>query len=372
MKIYKLENHDLNENDFYEYNENEIKLYTNSQNYNLDINESLKHIQIWFNINEKDNLVNCDNMIYNNCDYYEFSKDKYYIKNNFAKKLLNLNKQRKFTLRYDDQIKLYKQIGLFKEKKITGIICEGLGNRLFQIASLYGIAKMFNYRVDFIILPNKHSKNNYDHIMNKLEITKDTNKIRINENKMYEVDDLMLSQIRDNVMIFGYFQCPKYFDSYKNTILEIFKEPEYITEYLKKYNNLEDSYFLHVRLGDALEPGIRNQKHFIDLNNYFNTCINQIEGNIYLFSDSPNLVYKYFPILLNHQVTFVEEKDELISLYMMSKCLKGGICSNSTFSWWGAYLNTNPNKKIFMPSKFINNYQGKTDIFFKGVEIVNV
>jgi hypothetical protein len=367
-------NHNLKEEDYYKYNEKEIQLYTNPQNYNIDIQESLKHINLWLNIQE-DSVINHDKMIYNNSDYYEFEKDKYLIKKTFANKLLKLNKQRKFTLRYDDQIKLYKQIGLFKEKIITGIICEGLGNRLFQIASLYGISKTFNYRINFVVLPNKHSKNNYNFILNKLEIINDVqNKIRINENKMYEVDDKLLENINniENPLIFGYYQCPKYFDKYRNIILEIFKEPEYVTEYLKKYKNLEESYFLHVRLGDALEPGIRNEKHFIDLNNYFNTCINQIEGHIYLFSDSPELVYKYFPILLNHNVTFVKEKDELISLYMMSKCLKGGICSNSTFSWWGAYLNTNPNKKIFMPSKFINNYQGITDIYFKGVEVVNV
>jgi hypothetical protein len=38
----------------------------------------------------------------------------------------------------------------------------------------------------------------------------------------------------------------------------------------------------------------------------------------------------------------------------MSKCKKGGICANSSFSWWGSWLNKNESKKVFMPSEWVN------------------
>jgi hypothetical protein len=55
---------------------------------------------------------------------------------------------------------------------------------------------------------------------------------------------------------------------------------------------------------------------------------------ILLFSDDPESVKNL--ITLPH--TIVDEKDEIISLYIMSNCLKGAIVANSTFSYWGAYL----------------------------------
>jgi len=38
----------------------------------------------------------------------------------------------------------------------------------------------------------------------------------------------------------------------------------------------------------------------------------------------------------------------------MKRCSKGGICSNSTYGWWASWLNTNNDKLVFMPSRWIN------------------
>jgi hypothetical protein len=63
------------------------------------------------------------------------------------------------------------------------------------------------------------------------------------------------------------------------------------------------------------------------------------------------------------------DASELESLVLMSEC-KAGICANSSFSWWGAYLN--PNRLICMPSKWFNNSGINTQgYYFPGVSIVN-
>ena len=41
-------------------------------------------------------------------------------------------------------------------------------------------------------------------------------------------------------------------------------------------------------------------------------------------------------------------------MYVLTRC-KGVICANSTFSWWGAWLNNNTNKSIFIPDKWLND-----------------
>jgi hypothetical protein len=62
------------------------------------------------------------------------------------------------------------------------------------------------------------------------------------------------------------------------------------------------------------------------------------------------------------------DANELESLVLMSEC-RAGICANSSFSWWGAYLN--PNRPICLPSKWFNDpNMNITGYYFPGVVII--
>ena len=64
------------------------------------------------------------------------------------------------------------------------------------------------------------------------------------------------------------------------------------------------------------------------------------------------------------QYTVIDEP-ELETLYLMSQCA-GGICANSSFSWWGAFLN--PHRKIVMPDKWYPHSTLNTEgYYFPGV-----
>ena len=64
-----------------------------------------------------------------------------------------------------------------------------------------------------------------------------------------------------------------------------------------------------------------------------------------VFSDDINWCKEAFK---NKNFTFIEDEKDYIDLHMMSLC-KHNIIVNSTFSWWGAWLNTNPNKIVIAP-----------------------
>ena len=73
-----------------------------------------------------------------------------------------------------------------------------------------------------------------------------------------------------------------------------------------------------------------------------------------MFSDDIEWCKKY-AFFIHSSISFYETtEDPLISMYTMSLCEKGGICANSTFSWWGGYLNLNNNKVVVYPKSWIN------------------
>jgi hypothetical protein len=74
-----------------------------------------------------------------------------------------------------------------------------------------------------------------------------------------------------------------------------------------------------------------------------------------VFSDDIELCKKKIPSFIKEKdLIFVSSNDHLLEFYLMSMC-KYNIISNSTFSWWSAYLNKNPNKKVVSPCAKIWN-----------------
>ncbi len=64
----------------------------------------------------------------------------------------------------------------------------------------------------------------------------------------------------------------------------------------------------------------------------------------------------------NDTILFSHSKTELEDLNIMSKCVYGGICSNSTFSWWGSFLNTQSKHKKYIPAKWLANELWSTQL----------
>jgi hypothetical protein len=167
---------------------------------------------------------------------------------------------------------------------------------------------------------------------------------------------------QNDVTFHGFYQSWKYFDDIRDLILNKYFIPtEKIQNNLKKYD-VEDSLGICVRRGDYLWL---QQNHCVLDIEYYNDCtknhLNHLQlNNIFIFSDDLEWCKDNFS-----EVTFVED-DIGTQLFLMSK-MTHLVLSNSTFSWWGAYLNNN-NGVIIAPTPwFGNNYMNKystTDLYY--------
>jgi hypothetical protein len=164
--------------------------------------------------------------------------------------------------------------------------------------------------------------------------------------------------IQDNTAIEGYFQSYKYFNDYKNEILKEFTFKSVILEKCKQFiSQYPNSVAIHVRRGDYVKhPGFWTitPEYIQEALQYFNDD----EYTFLIFSDDIEWCKHIFP----EGVIFVEGNNQFEDLCLMSLC-KHNIISNSSYSWWGAYLNQNENKRIIAPSNWFTNPKPLNDLY---------
>jgi hypothetical protein len=253
---------------------------------------------------------------------------------------------------------------------ISSVLNGGLGNQLFQIAAAYGVALevgdkcAFNF-YNHVVMQGKSGHIYRDTVYSKLmSLPKDYKPLYV-----YEESGLDYKPIpyEASLQLKGYFQSSKYFDKYRDFIVDLFTHQPTIKKLKHEYGNiLRDSVSLHVRRGDYLITG-----DFIGVNYYDNALLSLFESNqvnkVLVFSDDidwceKNLFHKG---LLD--VIYVKGNKDYEDLYLQSLCTYN-ICANSSFSWWGAYLNQNPDKKVYMPEPWTASH-GK-DIYPSGTIII--
>lgn len=164
----------------------------------------------------------------------------------------------------------------------------------------------------------------------------------------------------DYLVMIGYYQRYNYIPRFFREMLTL---PEVVDD-----SKVRDTCFLHIRGGDYVDHWLHDMK----LDQYYGRCIALMkERGITKFSvftnDKEYAMARDF--LKDIDYAFVDAP-EIESLVLMSKC-NAGICANSSFSWWGAYLN--PDRPICMPSKWFNRPQCDiSGYYFPGVNIVDV
>lgn len=266
-------------------------------------------------------------------------------------------------------------------------ICAGLCNRMFQMAYAYSLAKKHGLRFRFENWQraSHHSMNVYAWLIERfMQLPNYYQEAVEYQYEITEAGDDFTSYIDrydprmqvDNVWIHGFFQNEKYFIDYRKELLDLFKEPDFIRACIQeKYGELlslmEQSYFLHVRLGDY----VGHYKHWVHLENYYLQVLDRIgEHPLVVFCNDWGRLLQVYPVLgrcLQGRLhVCIQERDEVVCLYMMSRCKKGGICGNSTFGWWGAWLNEEEGKEVYFPGQWMTKKEFVCDIYPAGAKVV--
>ncbi len=161
-----------------------------------------------------------------------------------------------------------------------------------------------------------------------------------------------------NVYIEGYWQHYKYFENMQQQIFEELTLKEAsgakAESLLSAIKNNKSSVAVHIRRGDYVTDSGANYLMGVLPVSYYQNAINYIMQKIsnptfYFFSDDLDWVKKN--IQVNTPVCYVDGNVDYIDLDLMRHCAHN-IIANSTFSWWGAFLNRNPNKIVVAPDKW--------------------
>lgn len=242
---------------------------------------------------------------------------------------------------------------------VSGYLRGGLGNQLFIMAAAYGHA-IINGSHPAIYCPHvyhtPHSKEHYEDTIfsNFPQITVTSNKPSnfFTEPANAATGTLLpIPVVQGWQVLVGYFQHSGYMGS-KNAFIKMLNLPS-INETIKL--EMLNTCFIHVRRTDYLHA--QNAAiHYVDLSTYYPLAIDYVKNRyphvkFLIFSDDVPWC-KAQSVFANMDIC--EEPNEVSALILMSHCNIGGIAANSSFSWWGAFLNNNPNKVVTFPKTWFN------------------
>ena len=252
--------------------------------------------------------------------------------------------------------------------QVTG----GLGNQMFQYAIGKAISLQHNdilkldtttydkykphngYRLNALNIDENIATNKevaFFRLLSRIPEISGKRRIKEQERTIY---DPMVFQHK-NIYLNGYWHNEDYFKHIRDILEREFTPKESLKMTSLNYLNqirATNSISVHIRRGDYLKhPNLG----VLDLN-YYKHAINffleyQKNSIFYFFSDDINWCKENFSFV--DQKIFIENtSSEVEDLHLMTNC-RHNIIANSTFSWWGAWLNNNVNKMVIAPQKWM-------------------
>ena len=241
----------------------------------------------------------------------------------------------------------------------------GLGNQLFQYACGFNLARQHATEFKIYVEEFKNYKlHNFSldkfNISSKLATPDDLKELEFIKEKTLNYDPNLVT-LGSSLFIDGYWGSEKYFLNSRDLLLNEFSvlnqlkgENHFFSELIKNSNSVS----LHIRRGDYIINSNADQILQTCSMDYYECAIlyfkeQKNDFTFFIFTDDKNWVRDNFKIK-EFKYFFVEHNDSehnYEDLRLMSMC-KHNIIANSTFSWWGAWLNKNSNKIIVAPQQW--------------------
>ncbi len=170
-------------------------------------------------------------------------------------------------------------------------------------------------------------------------------------------------EVTGDAYLIGYWQSYKYFIDFDSQLREEFTPRNPISARTSNYESIiakTNAVSVHVRRGDYISNATANAFHGTCNVQYYRDAIRAIGERVknpryFVFSD--DLEWSRSHLDFVHPVTFVEYAGlsrEIEDIYLMRKC-RHNIIANSTFSWWGAWLNEHPNRIAVTPKRWFRD-----------------
>lgn len=293
------------------------------------------------------------------------------------------------------------------------IVCfgQGLGNQMFQYAFYLALKKTYPNCIILMdinhIIPEDHNgyeldkvfgierkeakyqdvvklsgvyppKFPYGKIMNKLMkiakvfIGQKSSYIKPDDSCLFYKEVFQLNPLYSYIFE-GRWTNENYFKCVEKEIKESFSFKPQLNKRNQKYLEeiqASNSISLHIRRGDFEQNGF----YLLPLSYYIDALKiikkNNPQVKLFLFTDEPELIEKEFKFEDNYTIVTGNNRDNsYIDMQLMAAC-KHNIIANSTFSFWGAYLNKNPNKIVVAPNRF--NKRHETGFYCKNWIILDI
>lgn len=167
----------------------------------------------------------------------------------------------------------------------------------------------------------------------------------------------------EDIYLSGYWQCERYFADIRELLLKKFSfsiEKTLVNEEIFSKIKVSQSVSIHVRRGDYLDDQNAGAYGNICTLNYYKNAVSYIRKKVkdavfFLFTDDIDWVKRYIYKEGMIVVDCNTGRGDYLDMFFMSQC-KHNIIANSSFSWWGAWLNQNTGKIVISPKKWFQNH----------------
>ena len=245
-----------------------------------------------------------------------------------------------------------------------------LGNQLFQLAAMKALSLRNNipcYLPSDLDQRSQHGQkcllNNFEHGIPFVENYNSIEGKNYQENDWdYSLDQEFFS-LTGPVRLMGFFQSEQYFSPYQNEVKNMFVLKKEIQEKADAYiQQIRETYKkpivgIHIRLGDYISLGLRPFDVFKYVDCVVNTYFSDKEycfliftgGSIQGDSNDADVEICENTILADTRYILCNMKSTILDFAVLRLCDNIILTTKSTLGWWAAYLNKNPNKKVYVP-----------------------